>query len=114
MKRLLLLVCVAAFAVAVVLGQAKKAESSRDDAARAAAAKLFKSLTDDQKKLALKPLDDKERYKEEFPPVERQGLPFNKLTAEQKALAEDAIRAMTSDYGAERCLQVAKQTGDDR
>ena len=27
---------------------------------------------------------------------------------------EYAIRAMTSDYGSERCLQVAKQTGDDR
>jgi hypothetical protein len=114
MKRLFLLVCVTAFAVAVVLGQAKKADSSGDDAARAAAVKLYKSLTDDQKKLALKPLDDKERYKEEFPAVERLGLPFSKLTADQKALAEDAVRAMTSDYGAERCLQVAKQTGDDR
>jgi hypothetical protein len=83
---------------------------SADEAAHLAVKKLFASLTDEQKKLAVKPFDDKERYVEAFPAVTRPGLPFEKMTAEQKALAEDVVRAMTSSYGAERCLQVATQT----
>ena len=83
MKRLFLLVCVTAFGVAVVLGQGKKADSSSDDAARAAAVKLFKSLTNDQKKLALTPLDDKERYKDRLVGIvkeyEAKGVPVHWL-----------------------------------
>jgi hypothetical protein len=113
MKRFLPIGCVLLLgALAVLAGRAEKAASS-DDAARAAAIKLFKSLTDDQKRLALKPVEDKERYVEQFPPVKRPGLPFTKLTAEQKAMVDDVVRAMTSEYGATRCLEVAKQTGPD-
>ena len=113
MKRLLLTGCCGALLVAaMVLGQSGSAKVNNDDVARSAAVKLFKSLTDDQKKLALKDLDDKDRYAEVFPPNERNGLPYKMLTAEQKALMDDVIRAMTSEYGASRCLEVAKQTDD--
>jgi hypothetical protein len=114
MKRLLQIACVVVLlGAAVVIGQAKK-DPAGDEAARAAAVKLFGSLTDEQKKLALKDFTDKERHVEQFPPVERPGLPFTKLTAEQKALVDDVVRALTSDYGAGRCLEVAKQTPDNR
>ncbi|HEV3145011.1 MAG TPA: DUF3500 domain-containing protein [Gemmataceae bacterium] len=100
---------------AVVLGDnSKPAKGGSDEAARTAAIRLFQSLDENQKKLALKEFDDKERRVEQFPPVERPGLPFDKLTMEQQALAAEAIRAMTSEYGAERCLAVLKQTGGNR
>jgi hypothetical protein len=115
MKRLLQVACVTALlAAAVVAGQADKRAAPGDEAARAAAVRLFQSLSDEQRQLALKDLADKERYAEQFPPVERPGLPFTKLTAEQKGLVEEAVRAMTSEYGAGRCLEVAKQTPDNR
>jgi hypothetical protein len=115
MKRLLLFgFCAALLAGAMVLGQSGKTKGNNDDAARAAAIKLFKSLTDEQKKLALKDVDDKDRYAEVFPPVERKGVPLKMLTADQKGLIDDVVRAMTSEYGASRCLEVAKQSGDDQ
>src|SRR5262249_6965959 len=46
------------------------------------------------------------------PAVSRPGLPYAKLSAEQKALIDEVVRATTSEYGAMRCLEVAKQTGD--
>jgi hypothetical protein len=114
MKRLLLISAVVVLlGAAVVIGQGKK-DAGSDDAARAAAVKLFASLTDEQKKLAVKEFTDKERLVEQFPPVERPGLPFTKLNAEQKALVEEVVRGLTSEYGASRCLEVAKQTPADR
>jgi hypothetical protein len=114
MKRLLSLgMCAALLAGVVVLGQSGKDKVNNDDVARAAAIKLYKSLTDDQKKLALKDFDDKDRYAEVFPPVERKGVPLKSLSADQKSLIDDIVRAMTSEYGASRCLAVAKQSGDD-
>jgi hypothetical protein len=111
MKSLLWIACLGVLGSAVLVGQADKA-ASPDDLARAAAIKLFQSLNDEQKKLAVKEFDDKERYKEEFPAVTRPGLPYAKLSAEQKAMIEDVVKAMTSEYGAARCLEVAKQTPD--
>lgn len=110
MKRLLQLGCVALLVgAAAVLGQNKKAP---DAEARAALVKLFESLSDDQKKLALKEFDDKERFKEIFPPTQRPGLSVDQLNADQKMLLEDAIKTVCSDYGAERCLAVVKQDGE--
>jgi hypothetical protein len=113
MKRLTQFICLCLVAGAAVMGRSDRPATS-DEAARASAVKLFRSLTDEQKKLAMKPVDDKERYVEQFPAVERPGLSFDKLSAEQKALTNDVVRAMTSRYGAERCLEVAKQTPDNR
>jgi hypothetical protein len=115
MKRLFQVVCVTGLlAAAALAGQAGKRAAPGDEAARAAAVRLFQSLTDEQKQLALKDVADKERYVEQFPPVERPGLPFTKLTAEQKGLVEEAMRALLSEYGAGRCLEIAKQTPDNR
>lgn len=111
MKTFLFLACLAGLGSVAVLVQAQKTPAP-DEAARAAAIKLFQSLTEEQKKLAVKAVDDQERYVEQFPAVQRPGLPFTMLTAEQKELVNDLIRAMTSEYGAARCLEVAKQTPD--
>jgi hypothetical protein len=114
MKRFFLLLgCGLLLGTVAVVGRGEK-PAATDDKARAAAIKLFGSLSDEQKKLALKDFTDKERFTEAFPAVVRPGLPFDKLTAEQKSLAEDALRAVTSPYGASRCLAVEKQTGPNR
>ena len=39
-------------------------------------------------------------------------MPFTKLTADQKALVADAVKTITSEYGAQRCLEIAKQDGE--
>lgn len=111
MKRLVPLFAVVVFVGVLWVNRAQpQKQAGPDETARAAAVKLWESLTDAQKKLALKDVADKERYVEQFPEVKRPGLPFKDLTAEQKTLANDAVRAMLSDYGATRCLEVAKQT----
>lgn len=83
-----------------------------DELSRAAALRLFQSLTEDQKKLAVKEFNDKDRYTEQFPEVKRPGLPYSKLTPVQKEMVDGVIKAMTSEYGAERCIAVAKQSSD--
>jgi hypothetical protein len=113
MKRILKIACVVLLGgAALVFGEGKK--KLGDDAARAAAVKLFDSLTDEQRKLAVKDFADKERLVEDFPAGNRPGLPMDKLSDEQKKLVEEAVQALTSEYGAERCLAVAKQTGEGR
>jgi hypothetical protein len=113
MKRILKIGCVLLIGgAALVFGQGKK--KLGDDVARAAAVKLFESLSDEQRKLAVKEFADKERLVEDFPAGNRPGLPMDKLSDEQKKLVEEAVRSLTSDYGAERCLAVAKQTGEGR
>src|SRR5581483_5222779 len=92
-------------------GQAQK-EPSPDAAARAAILRLYKSLSDEQKKAALQKADDKDRYNETFPAAKRPGVPFDKLTPEQKAMVADVVKATCSEYGAKRCLEIAKQDGD--
>ena len=85
-----------------------------DDAARGVAIELFKSLDEQQKSEALKTFDDKDRFSEVFPAIERKGLAISKLNPEQAALVEKMILAMTSSYGASRCIEVAKQTPANR
>jgi len=86
--------------------------ATADETARAAAIKLFQSLSDEQKKSALKDFNDKDRYKEIFPASPRPGIAYSKLTAEQKAMIEDVVKGMTSEYGAQRCLEIKKETPD--
>lgn len=111
MRPLLWVGCVAALGFVALLGRAEKQESP-DAAARAAIIKLYKSLDDEQKKQALQEADAKDRYTETFPAAKRPGVPFSKLKAEQKALVADVVKTICSEYGAERCLAVAKQDGD--
>lgn len=111
MRPLLYLVCVLALGVVAMLGQAQK-EPSPDATARAAILNLYKSLSDEQKKAALQMADDKDRYTETFPAAKRLGVTFAKLSAEQKAMVADVVKATCSEYGAKRCLEIAKQDGD--
>lgn len=111
MKPLLWVGSLLVLVAAAVVGQAGR-EPSPDAVARAALLKLYKSLTDEQKKAALLPADDKDRYTETFPAAKRPGVTFDKLTAEQKAMVADVVKATCSEYGAKRCLEVAKQDGD--
>jgi hypothetical protein len=110
-KSLLSAGCVLVLGLFALLGQAQK-EPSADVAARAAILKLYQSLNDEQKKMALKDTADKDRYTETFPGVQRPGVPFSKLSAEQKAMVADVVKTICLDYGATRCLEVAKQDGD--
>lgn len=112
MKRMLaVLVALLLISVVAYVSRAVPPITS-DERARAAALKLFQSLADEQKKLAVKEFTDKDRYTEQFPEVTRPGLPYSKLTAEQKEMVDGVIKAMTSEYGAKRCLEVAKQSSD--
>ncbi|MEI7684666.1 MAG: DUF3500 domain-containing protein [Planctomycetota bacterium] len=111
MKRLVQLSSVFLLAAAVMVGRAQRPESA-DEVARAAVVRLFQSLSDEQKKAALLAYDDKDKFVEAFPAVTRKGIAYAKLTAEQRGKIDDVIRAMTSAYGAERCLELAKQTPD--
>jgi len=113
MKRLVQMVCVLLLACVVVVGQNQKTTSS-DEVARGTAIKLFEGLTEEQKTLALLDVNDKDRYAEVFPASVRKGVPFDKLKAEQKALVEEAIAGLTSEFGLSRCLAVMKQTGPQR
>ena len=96
---------------AVCISRPMSADAA-DDQVRASALKLFRSLTDEQKKLAVLEFNDKERFKEAFPAVKRLGVPYSMLNADQKTLIVDVMKAMTSDYGAQRCLEVTKETPD--
>ncbi len=111
MRPILWMGCVLVLGVVALLGRAEK-EESPDARARAVIIKLYRSLDDDQKKLSLKDAKDRDRYTEAFPGVKRPGVPFSKLKAEQKALVADVVKAICSEYGAKRCLEVAKQDGD--
>jgi len=108
MKVMLQVGCVVLLGTAVVLAQKKP---SADDAARAAVVKLYDSLNDEQKKQATLEFDHKDRYAEIFPETKRPGIAFAQLSAEQKTLVDDIVKAVCSEYGAGRCLEIAKQTG---
>jgi hypothetical protein len=108
MKTLIRLGSVAAV-MAVTLLFTRSAQTAP---AEDAALKLWNSLDADQKKQALLPFEHKERYKEDFPAVPRAGLPFTKLSKEQKELVIEAVAAMTTKYGADRIARLAKQTPD--
>jgi hypothetical protein len=109
MKRLLQLAC-----LVLVATLAWRAESPAKTAtADAAALKLWNSLNEGQKKQALLPFNDQERYREVFPPVKRPGLTVSKLTKQQKELLTGAIKAITTEYGAQRLARVAAQDGEN-
>jgi hypothetical protein len=97
----------------VVLSPAARLATA-DETARAAAIKLYQSLSDEQKKSAVKDLKDKDRYTEAFPAVNRPGIPYAKLSAEQKGIIDEVVKAMTSEYGYQRCTEIPKETGENQ
>src|SRR5262249_38535413 len=111
MKRIL-----QASSVAILLGLVWLSQSSggagAKDPSRSAALQLFESPTHEQRKQAVLPYDSKDKYVEQFPEVKRLGIAWAALKPEQKKLAEEVIAAMTSDYGAKRCLTVSKQSSE--
>jgi hypothetical protein len=110
MKRLCLIgLSLLLMGAAVFVSKPATVEAS-DEAVRATVIKLFQSLTEEQKKSAVLDVADKERYKEVFPASKRPGIPYTQLKPEQKALIVDVVKAMTSEYGAQRCLEVTKET----
>lgn len=113
MKKITGLIAFVVFPAFTLLASAFVFQGS-DDTARGVAIELFKSLDEQQKSEALKAFDDKDRFSEVFPAVERKGLAISKLKPEQAALVEKMILAMTSSYGATRCIEVAKQTPPNR
>lgn len=111
MRRLLYLGCLLVLGGTAYLVQAQRTATA-DEAARAAALKLYKNLSEQQKKDVVLPFDAKDRHAEIFPTTKRPGLSFAQLSAEQKSQVEEMIKALTSEYGSSRCLAVLKQTGD--
>lgn len=110
-KTAAILLTLSIVAVATYMGRAVPPLTA-DEQSRAAALKLYQSLTDAQKKAAVKVFSDKERYLEKFTPGARPGLSIKDLTKEQKAMVEDVVKTFTSEYGAKRCFEVVKQDGE--
>jgi hypothetical protein len=105
MKRLLPLGCLALMtALALHSGSPAQTAPAQD-----AALQLWNSLSDAQKKQALRPFQDQERYAEVFPPVPRPGLPCSKLDKKQQALLTQAIGAIATDYGVRRIAKIESQ-----
>jgi hypothetical protein len=109
MKRLLQLGC-----LVLVAGLAWRSVSpAKTSSADAAALKLWSSLNEEQRKQALRPFNDQERFREAFPPIKRPGLTVSKLTKEQKELLSEATKAITTEYGAQRIARVAAQDSEN-
>jgi hypothetical protein len=68
----------------------------------AAANTFLGTLTTEQKKQATYPLTDAERENWNFVPIERQGLPFKKMSTEQHALGLALLRTGLSHTGMAR------------
>jgi hypothetical protein len=110
-KRILIALAVAAgLAGAAYVSQAP---SSVGEQMTAAADKFLASLTAEQKERATFDFDNKERTNWHFIPLQdgqkrptRKGLPLQDMTAEQKALARDLVRAGTSDSGYKKAITI--------
>jgi hypothetical protein len=110
-KRMLIaLALVAALAGAAYVSQEPTAASER---MTAAADKFLASLDEGQKKKATFDFDSKERTNWYFVPRQdkekrttRKGLPLQDMTAEQKALARELVRAGTSEGGYKKAITI--------
>jgi hypothetical protein len=110
-KRILIaLALAAALAGAAYVSQAP---SSAGEQMTAAADKFLASLTEDQKKKATFDFDSKERTNWYFVPRQdkdkrptRKGLPLQDMTAEQKGLARELVRAGTSEGGYKKAITI--------
>ncbi len=110
MKRLTHLGCLLVLAALALLFARPAQTAPAEDAAL----KLWNSLSDEQKKQAQLPLGDAERYKEQFVPIDRPGLPVGKLSKEQKELLAEAIASITTKYGASRIARIEKQENENK
>lgn len=86
-----------AFTLALAAPLSRAHEAAADMVA--AATKFLGALDAGQKKLATYPLTDAERENWNFVPIERQGLPFKKMSTEQHALGLALLRTGLSHTG---------------
>ena len=92
------------FILGLVLVAAAPLLRAHETAAEMAAAadKFLATLNAEQKKQATYPLTDAERENWNFVPIERQGLPFKKMSTEQHALGLALLRTGLSHTGMAR------------
>ncbi len=103
MKRILLMgIVFVLFGAALALSQRGP---TPDETARAAALKLFQSLTGPQKKEAARDWNDTSRGLIRFA-TEGTGTPISQMSDEQKKLVDDLFRSLLSDFGLKRCLEM--------
>ncbi len=103
MKRILVM-CI----VVVLLGGAlalSQRVPTPEEKGRAAVIKLFQSLSEPQKKVAALAWTDNARGAIRFP-TEGTGTPISQMSAEQKMLVDDLLRATLSDFGLKRCQEM--------
>lgn len=67
-----------------------------------AAQRFLKSLTIEQKEKVQFSFDDEERYKWNYVPIERKGIPLNTLNADQHAAAMSLMQSALSNKGFEK------------
>jgi hypothetical protein len=78
------------------------------------AQKLFASLSDEQKKLALVPFDAPERTKQKYEGGPRPGVQIKELSPEQQKLAEELVTQFTSAYGKQKAIAIADQPSNTK
>jgi hypothetical protein len=94
--------------VCILLGGAlalSQRTSTPDEVGRETAAKLFRSLSEPQKKQAARDWSDKERGVIRFA-TEATGAPISFMTKEQKEMVDQLFRSLLSDFGLKRCLEM--------
>jgi hypothetical protein len=108
-----ILIALALTAALAGVAYVSQAPTSAGERMTVAADKFLASLTDDQKKQATFDFDSKERTNWYFVPRQdkdkrptRKGLPLQDMTAEQKALARELVRAGTSDSGYKKAITI--------
>ncbi len=77
------------------------------------AVELFKSLTPEQRKIAVLPYDSLEKDAQQYTGGQRPGVPLKQLDAKQRVLAMSLLKQFTSDYGAKMCDAIAAQDADE-
>jgi hypothetical protein len=110
-KRILIVLALTAALAGVAY--VSQAPTSVGEKMTVAADKFLASLNADQKKKATFDFDSKERTNFHFVPLQdrekrptRKGLPLQDMTAEQKALARELVRAGTSDSGYKKAITI--------
>jgi hypothetical protein len=109
MRRLAMAMAMAMVIVLVALAQMVRADSMHDTAA-----KLYSSLSPQQRDEAVLSFDSPERNKEVFTPGKRAGVQIKNLSEAQRKMAIDLITAFTSEYGRGKAEAIANQEPTDK
>lgn len=85
--------------------QATRQQVVKDDMAEAVQA-FLQALSPEQKKIAIYPFQDDERYNWHYVPRERKGLSLKQMTPDQQKVAMALIKTGMSQYGYDKVLSV--------